>query len=374
MLLYLTADQVGIQSGGGVVTQNESTALLDLAVERGEEFVCWDRKVLEGSGEDPWKWDEQAYNKIDETWRVMAGTGSARPGSALLEEKGEFYSPFSLCHVYAGTFSKTVNLLKKNGCKVTYTAAAHDISLSQREHERLGLKFDYPHLTDAALWDRYVEGYRTASTIICPSNHSAECMRRYGCERTIVIPHGVDIPESQPRYQPPRTHKFVVGYLGAVGPDKGLLYLLQAWKQLAWQDAVLVLGGPHSDSPFVRALLQQYGGGNIHLLGWVEDLSYFYASLDLYIQPSVTEGFGIEVLEAMAHGRAVLCSRGAGAVDVLPEAWNFRPADVHRLAEAIHDMRKRDLQMIGQINRELAREYEWPLIRKRYQKVWESLL
>ena len=361
-LLYCTADKIGAQSGGGRVTQEESTALFDLSVEWGEEFHCWGRDELtgfQGDGDEPWCWD------------LRAGLKLPLPSDVFL---GESRFP-RLAHVYAGTFSRTMDLLKKNGCKVTYTAAAHDIEKSRAEHHKLGLNFNYPHLDQPDLWRRYVAGYLAADMVICPSQHSAEVMRSYGCKQIEVIPHGVDIPEKLPDELPARTHKFVVGYLGATGPDKGLIYLIQAWEKLAWQDATLIFGGRDSDSPFMRQLLAHFGRrGNYQLLGWIEDIAYFYNSLDLYVQPSITEGFGIEVLEAMAHGCGVLCSEGAGAADVVPEPWRFRAGDVTTLAEHIRKMRQIGTKWIGLVGRDLAKQYTWDRIRKRYQEVWRNLL
>ncbi len=373
--LYLTADKVGMQSGGGVVTQNEMTALLDLAIEEKRNFKCLGRDEFKGNSyiEDPWCWDEYAEKIIQFTHPLE----------------------IELAHIYAGTFTKTVVALKRRfpRCKIAYTAAAHDISLSQREHERLRIPFNYPHLTDAALWERYVGGYRAADVVICPSYHSEECMKRYGCKQVEVIPHGVEIPEHV--VCPPAT--FRVGYLGAVGPDKGLIYLLQAWKKLNYSDAKLVIAGRDSTSEFVQSLIHLVyrqevpnytcsGVGHsfdpkpispqesIELVGWVPRVDSFYNSIYLYIQPSVTEGFGIEVLEAIAHGRAVLCSRGAGAADVVPEEWRFPAADSDALAEKIDQFRRADLGLMGKVGRNLACQYKWPLIHQRYQEVWRTLL
>ena len=368
---YLTADSIGQQSGGGKVTEQESTALFDLAMEQGEECHIWGRQQLvrgiEAYGPEPWCWDKQLLESIN------------------------FREDIQLAHFYAGTFSALIQTLKRR-TKISYTAAAHSVDLSEREHTRLGLPFNYPHLTDPNLWNCYVDGYRNADVVICPSQHSAECMRRYGCERIKVIPHGTDVPEQV--LPPPQ--KFVLGYLGAVGPDKGLIYLLRAWKKLNYNDALLILAGRDSTSDFVQSLIYRVyreeeplilaSGGNkifrgvqvpphetIQLIGWVPRVDSFYQAISLYVQPSVTEGFGIEVLEAMAHARPVLCSTGAGAADVVPETWRFPAADVDALAEKIDQFRKADLGLMGKVSRELAREYEWQYIRKRYQKVWRNL-
>ena len=104
------------------------------------------------------------------------------------------------------------------------------------------------------------------------------------------------------------------------------------------------------------------------------------------MQPSATEGFGCEVLEAMAHGRPVLCSAGAGSQDVIPEHWRFRPGDVEGLVESIRYMRNvgncgewgsadegRTAITPGWI-RERAASYTWDKIRARYVVLWKGML
>ena len=271
----------------------------------------------------------------------------------------------------AGTFSRTVSFLKGQNRKVTYTAAAHDVTLSRQEHQKLGMYYDYPHMTIPSLWERYLQGYLDADVLICPSPHSADVMRRFGAKNRIeIIPHGVDIPEPKP---PVRHNQFVVGYLGAVGPDKGLIYLLEAWKKLNYHDATLLLAGGASKSPFVQDLIRGFGGGNIECLGWVDDISKFYESLSLYVQPSVTEGFGIEVLEACAHGVRTIACVGAGASYLLPDECVVASRDTDRLVAAI-DRASRLPDYDPEQFRNIARSCTWDKIHKKYQDVWRSLL
>jgi glycosyltransferase involved in cell wall biosynthesis len=179
-----------------------------------------------------------------------------------------------------------------------------------------------------------------------------------------------------PKETRPLPRRFTVGYLGAYGPDKGVRYLLAAWKQLNYKDAVLRLAGRDSTCAWVRSLVRNVGGGAVELVGWVDDVADFYGSLSLYVQPSATEGFGIEVLEAMAHGRAVLCSSGAGAADVTgSEHQRFTARDVDELAGLIDDARTiYSLPDYGEQNRELAANYSWDKIRARYAELWEGML
>lgn len=371
MNLYITADQIGVLTGGGQVTYYESEALKGLG-----PCEVWGRDNLQPNLPEPWGYDAKAAEQLN---------GKEKP---------------KLTHFYAGTFSNTVKRLKDAGLKVTYTAAAHDIAKSKAEHEKLGLEYCYPHMTDPELFARYVEGYKNADVLICPSNHSADVMRGFGCTNRIeVIPHGCHIPKcwncdghkrvatgpnditdwdicttcNGTGFAPiaPLPPRFTVGYLGAVGPDKGLVYLLGAWKKLAYKDATLVLAGRDSTSRFAQMLVQRYGGGNIEIRGWVNNLVDFYSSISLYVQPSVTEGFGMEVLEAMAYGRPTLCSTGAGAADVCP--FDTEPS-VDAIANTIDRYRQNiDIRPGPIFWREEAEKYTWAKVQKRYQEVWRSL-
>ncbi len=348
-LLYVTADEVGIETGGGVVTQQESDALKSLG-----PCEVWGREQLQmGMNpplvDDPFWWDKQA--------RYASGQYS-KAGSLAPR----------LSHFYAGTFTETVKYLNEGGVLTSYTAAAHNIEESRKAHEELGLPFQYPHLINPELWKRYVGGYLAADKVICPSTLSANCMREYGCKDIVIIPHGCNLPERIA----PLLKTFTVGYLGAYGPDKGISYLLQAWKKLNYPDATLLLGGRDSTSPWVRHLIETYGGGNIRLIGWVKNVSDFYNQISLYIQPSCSEGFGIEVLEAQAHARAALCSDGAGAADVANSL--FAAKDVDDLCTGITHLRSKNLAGMGIQARENASKYTWEIVKQKYIEVWKGLL
>ncbi len=355
MYLYLTADEIGARTGGGRVTLEEAAALAELASERRESFKMIGRAELLSAArdagmtqlEEPWWYDRVAYHLFD-SW-------------------------INLCHLYAGTFGGCVEKLKAKGAKVSYTVAAHDREVSKREHERLGIPFNYPHLVKPELWDRYVAGYRGADVIVCPGSVPAATVRRYGGDfgekRVEVIPHGCDFPADV--VPPPQ--RFVCGYMGSAGADKGLRYLFAAWKKLAYTDATLILAGRDSTSPWVRQMWQAFGGGNVVFAGWQDDVSDFYNSISLYVQPSATEGFGIEVVEAMSHGRPVLCSDAAGACDVVAQTMRFKSCDVDALCHALDNARCGWQPEQDQCRR-VAEQYTWTKVREKYKALWRTML
>jgi len=336
--LYVTADVVGAETGGGIVTRNESDALRALG---GEATT-----VLSYPNEPrPWGADDAACR-----W--------------LLERD----LPPKLAHFYSGTFTNAIGILKRRGCKVTYTAAAHDINVSREEHEKLGLPFDYPHLTDPEQWERYVRGYQLADVVICPSTLSKRIMESYGCKNVVVIPHGVDLPSTVKS----RPKRFAAAYLGQAGPDKGLRYLLEAWAKLDYKDALLTIAGYGTEN--LLPLVRQFDSGNVYLRGRVDNVDEVYDACSVLIQPSASEGFGCEVLEALARGRPVICSDGAGAADVISDRRFIVPARNARiLAEMIHRVRLGELFMSPEDARAIAMEYPWSRIREWYQYQWRTL-
>jgi glycosyltransferase involved in cell wall biosynthesis len=123
-------------------------------------------------------------------------------------------------------------------------------------------------------------------------------------------------------------------------------------------------------------MVRACGGGNIYLRGFVKDVSEVYDACSLYIQPSASEGFGIEVIEASAHGRPVLCSDGAGA---WPHARQGVPrCNSQALADAIDQWRafigKSSLEDVVKFGLSEAKALTWDEIKRRYCFEWAHLV
>lgn len=351
--LYITADVLGSKSGGGRVTLEEYKGLSLLG--RVDPI---DRARI-GNYADPFEFDLKCCELLQ----------SFSPSPEFKDIK--------LAHFYAGTFTKTIAFLKSQGIKVSYTCAAHDRHLSAKEHELTwGEPFKIPHMQDGPLWEAYVDGYRTADLLITPSEYSRQLMIKYDCipERAIVIPHGCDPAET-----PPFPKRFTVGYMGSAGADKGLRYLFEAWKQLNLKDSQLLLAGPYSHIGITMDLIRKFGGGNIRCLGFVPTLKEFYEQISCYVQPSATEGFGIEILEAMAHGRPVIASQNAGGSECLAanDAGRIAPCltyPIKAMLDHLSKLPREKLAEIGQRNAGIAKFYSWGRIIQQYCTQWINLI
>ena len=177
------------------------------------------------------------------------------------------------------------------------------------------------------------------------------CTRLFGTQavhRSVVIHHGIDsafrpqspkaIEEVRRTYDLPE--KFLL-YLGSDCPHKNVTTLLHALALLDPTASVpLVIAGFDSESSPLRREAEQLGlEKRVQWVGEVpdEDLPALYSAAYAFLFPSLVEGFGFPVLEAMACGTPVICS----ALNVLKEitggaATIVHPTDRQEWQRAIH--------------------------------------
>ena len=360
--LYVAGDVIGAPGGAGQVTAHELGVLQDIyGADHVQVFQIGDVRPGPYAQLDiPFIHDYFALAKI----------------AALVEKQG----PPKHCHVYSGCYTELTRYLVNCGCKVSHTSPAHDRNLSLEER---GPAYYLPHIDIPELWEQHCEGLRLADLVIVPGEAPRKFLESEGVkpERMVVIPHGI---ESIPDQVAPFPEEFTVGYLGGVGPDKGISYLIDAWATLGWEDARLIIagGGGQQWVPYIQA---RAGKGKFCLPGYVPDVADFYNAITVYVQPSVTEGFGIEIIEAMSYGRPVIASTGAGAADAVETStpwspgsgWLVPPADSEALAADIRWARGTgpfDLMLMGANGRIRAEKYLWERIRHKYVNVFRELL
>ncbi len=90
-----------------------------------------------------------------------------------------------------------------------------------------------------------------------------------------------------------------------------------------------------------RSIAASSVANRVHCSGFVEDadLVHFYSACDLFVFPSLYEGFGLPILEAMACGRAVVCSNATAMPEVADAAAIlFDPRSVPQMVRAIGDV------------------------------------
>jgi len=156
----------------------------------------------------------------------------------------------------------------------------------------------------------------------------------------------------------------IVLSVAAALPHKNLDRLIRAMRSVP--DALLVLvGHAGRDTPRLRTLAETLGvGPRVRFTGWVsdEDLEGLYRAAAAFVYPSLHEGFGLPVLEAMRRGLPVACADATSLPEVAgPAALLFDPtseADITRATELLLEGGP-DVEERVRLGRSRALEFGW---------------
>jgi len=180
---------------------------------------------------------------------------------------------------------------------------------------------------------RQLQEFEEADVILCPSGAVVESFERAGlpASKLVAVPHGVDLAaETQPAASMDHgTQPLRVLYVGQLHYLKGLKYLATAAHSLGRKEVECRLVGPDfglSGLPAVPEAADLVKTGPKK----GDDLLREYREADVFVLPSVIEGFGLVVLEAMRAGLPVIITSAVGAKDFVTngvEGWIVPPGD-----------------------------------------------
>jgi glycosyltransferase involved in cell wall biosynthesis len=176
----------------------------------------------------------------------------------------------------------------------------------------------------------------------------------------VVIYPGINVSDfSIPR---PAHRGIVIGTACRLELIKGLDYLIEALAILApeFPELRLEIAGEGSLRGALEQKSRQLGvSGIVSFLGWRENLPSVMAGWDIFVSPSLDEGFGVAALEGMAAGLPVVASAVGGLCELVQNGetgWLVPPAAPAELAlrvsQLIHDGPRREA--MGKVARERA--------------------
>jgi glycosyltransferase involved in cell wall biosynthesis len=274
------------------------------------------------------------------------------------------------------------------GCPVPVVVSVHDVSFL--EHPEF-----FPRARALQLRWSVNRTVRLASKILTLSEFSsASIQRAYGvaADDIVVVPlassqdfrplhidNAVDAVRT--RFQVPMPYILSVGDLQ---PRKNQIGLIHAFAEMAknfpqLRHRLVFAGKETWFAPKVRQAARQSGvGDRIRFLGFVtdRDLLHLYNACDLFVFPSFYEGFGLPIVEAMACGRAVACSKTSAMPEVADgAAVLFDPYSTEQMTRAMSDL-LRDAELrtrMERLGQQRAAQFSWQQSARKTLEVYYSV-
>lgn len=208
------------------------------------------------------------------------------------------------------------------------------------EHARWG--------ADSIRWDarstaNIEQEYEESDLIVVPSRfaYSTFVDRGVPAHKLAFVPYGVDSDVYRP--VPKGDDVFRILFVGTLSIRKGFPYLLQAVGGLDWRDAELTLRG--SETPESKRLLDAYRGAvpiSIVPPQPRAQLKELYSNASVLVLPSIEDGFGLVIGQALACGTPVIATTNTGGPDVIEHGRNgliIPPRDSRALQDALTRLR-----------------------------------
>lgn len=171
------------------------------------------------------------------------------------------------------------------------------------------------------------------------TEHLAAYLKTTGVTNISLMPNMVRIGATAQR-EPFRTPP-VIGTMGRFVAKKGFIHFIEALAVLHSRDIAFkaLLGGDGEEADALTERIARYGlEGNVERTGWVQNKSAFFASLDIFVLPSLHEPFGIVLIEAMSVAVPTISTDAEGPSEIIHHGVDgiLTPrADPEKLADAI---------------------------------------
>ena len=247
---------------------------------------------------------------------------------------------------YSGAGLETIRACRRRGilsvCQVHHTHVLEQETLLR--NEAAACRLPYTPIYGPAQVERQLREFEEADMILCPSGAVSESFERAGlpAEKLVVVQHGVDLSAEpvEPLASTRAERPLRVLYVGQLHYRKGLRYLARAVQEFSAEQVECRVVGPDFGLSGVSDVL---GSERFIKTGTKKgsDLLLEYAEADVFVLPSLEEGFGLVVLEAMRAGLPVIITSAVGAKDFVTdgvEGWVVPPADPEALREKIRWM------------------------------------
>lgn len=358
------------EGGIEVVVEELSTRMVKL----GHQVTCYNRGGHHVSGKefDGERLHEYKGVKL-KTVSTINRKGLTAVSSSFFAALASAFGRYDVVHIHAEGPAAMCWIPKLFGKRVVVTIHGLDW---QREKWKNGFGSKYIHLGEKM-------AVKFADEIIVLSKGVQEYFQKTYGRKTLFIPNGVN--RRVLRKADLIKNKFGIdkdGYLlflGRIVPEKGLRYLIEAYKELHTDKKLVIAGGSSDTDDFMQEIQTlATGDDRIIFTGFVagQALEELYSNAYLYLLPSDLEGMPLSLLEAMSYGNCCVVSDIAECSEVVEDkAVTFQKSNVQDLKEKLQRLCD-DPATVQKYKNEAAdficSKYNWDEITQKTLEVYED--
>ena len=288
---------------------------------------------------------------------------------------------------FQGSCLESLKMANKKGihsvCELSTGHVTESIKILSEErklHPQWADSFDNLEFPPAYL-DRLVQEPHEAKTVIAASSFTKDTLIKdgVGTDKIKVLPLGFDdrfLKFDQAPLDQRKDGKLKLLYAGRITQRKGIHYLLEAMKELTDIATLDIIGFIHGSGKGLKNFEKYY---NLYPPLSQQDLYQKYEEYDALILPSLFEGFGLVIVEAMAKGLPVITTRNTIGRDIIKNGnngylVNIREAD--GIVKAVSDLYKKSKEERHQMKfnaRKTVEDLSWSNYKDKLKKLINDL-
>jgi len=249
---------------------------------------------------------------------------------------------------FNGDTLEVAKKIKKNNKFFILDRACPHINYQQRilEEESKKISYVFEKHSQKSL-NKYIQEYNLADLIVVPSNYSANTFRKEFNKKIRILPLDVNLKrgiKNQKKYEIiGNPDAFRVGVVGGSFIRKGLIYLLRAIDLIGIDDVQLLIRAPKNNILVHKESFDICMRRNIKFVPHIDDINDFYKNLDIFVLPSIDEGFGMVAYEALRNGVPLIASNHVGSIDGMKDGHDaliFESGNFEHLREQMYKLYK----------------------------------
>ena len=341
--------------------------------QNGCDVTCYNRAGHHVSGAEYDGVDKTEYDGIrQKVVPTIEKKGLAAVSSSFFAALCSAFGKYDVVHIHAEGPAFFCWLPKLFGKRVVITIHGLDWA-REKWKSGFGSKFIRQGEKNAVKY---------ADEIIVLSKGVQDYFRETYGRETHFIPNGVNRPEI--REAKLITNKFglkkdsYILFLGRLVPEKGIRYLVEAFKNIKTDKKLVIAGGSSDTESFMKELKDMAKDDNrIIFTGFVQGqmLDELYSNAYIYTLPSDLEGMPLSLLEAMSYGNCCLVSDIPECAEVVEDkALIFKKSDVGDLRDKLQDAcdhPEKVIELKKQAADFICEKYNWDDVVKETMKLYK---